>query len=83
MRVTELTKDITGEDGRRTRMEVIAVVIRSYYDALPGAEELNATSQAMRSAQARTAATFTPAARRLAQATGVRLKRIVRNANRS
>jgi len=52
VRSAELTKDITGEDGRRTRMEVIASVIRSYYDALLGAEELNATSQAMRSAQA-------------------------------
>ena len=52
VRSAELTKDITGEDGRRTRMEVIAGVIRSYYDALLGAEQLNATSQAMRSAQA-------------------------------
>jgi len=52
VRSAELTKDITIEDGRRTRMEVIAVAIRSYYDALLGAEELNATSQAMRSAQA-------------------------------
>ena len=52
VRSAELTKDITGEDGRRTRMEVIAGVIRSYYDALLGAEQFNATSQAMRSAQA-------------------------------
>jgi outer membrane protein TolC len=33
-------------------MQVIAGAIRSYYDALLGAEEFNATSQAMRSAQA-------------------------------
>jgi outer membrane protein TolC len=33
-------------------MEVIAGVIRAYYDALLGAEQLNVTSQAMRSAQA-------------------------------
>lgn len=52
VRSAKLTKDITIEDGRRTRMEVIAGAIRSYYDALLGAEELNATSQAMRSAQA-------------------------------
>jgi outer membrane protein TolC len=52
VRSAELTKDITIEDGRRTRMEVIAGAIRSYYDALLGAEEFNATSQAMRSAQA-------------------------------
>jgi outer membrane protein TolC len=52
VRAAELTKDITSEDGRRVRMEVIAGAIRSYYDALLGAEQLNATSQAMRSAQA-------------------------------
>lgn len=52
VRSAKLTKDITIEDGRRTRMEVIAGAIRSYYDALLGAEELTATSQAMRSAQA-------------------------------
>ena len=52
VRSAELTKDMTSEDGRRTQMEVIAGVIRSYYDALLGAEQLNVTSQAMRSAQA-------------------------------
>lgn len=52
VRSAELTKDITSEDGRRTQMEVIASVIRSYYDALLGVEQLNATSQAMRSAEA-------------------------------
>jgi len=52
VRSAELTKDITSEDGRRARMEVIAGVIRSYYDALLGAEELNATGLAMRSAEA-------------------------------
>jgi outer membrane protein TolC len=52
VRSAELTKDITSEDGRRTQMEVIARVIRTYYDALLSAEQLNATSQAMRSAQA-------------------------------
>ena len=52
VRSAELTKDMTSEEGRRTQMEVIASVIRSYYDALLGAEQLNATSQAMRSAQA-------------------------------
>ncbi len=48
----ELAKDITGEQGRRTQMEVIAGVIRAYYDSLLSADQLNATSQAMRSAQA-------------------------------
>ena len=52
VRAAELTKDITSEDGRRARMEVIARVVRSYYDALLGAEQLNAASQALRSAQA-------------------------------
>jgi len=52
VRSAELTKDMTSEDGRRTQMEVIAGVIRAYYDALLGAEQLNVTSQAMRSAQA-------------------------------
>jgi outer membrane protein TolC len=52
VRSAELTRDITREDDRRTQMEVIARVIRTYYDALSSAEQLNATSQAMRSAQA-------------------------------
>jgi outer membrane protein TolC len=52
VRSAELTKDLTTEEGRRTQMEVIASVIRSYYDALLGAEQFNVTSQAMRSALA-------------------------------
>ncbi len=52
VRSAELTKDFTSEEGRRTQMEVIASVIRSYYDALLGAEQFKASSQAMRSAQA-------------------------------
>jgi outer membrane protein TolC len=52
VRAAELMRDMTGEDGRRTQMEVIAGVIRSYYDTLLGVEQLNAASQAMRSAQA-------------------------------
>src|SRR6266700_2065436 len=52
VRSAELTKDFRTEEGRRTQMELIASVIRSYYDALLGAEQFNATSQAMRSAQA-------------------------------
>src|ERR1019366_6575378 len=52
VRSAELAKDMTSEEGRRTQMEVIASVIRSYYDALLGAEQFNVTSQAMRSAQA-------------------------------
>ena len=52
VRSAELTKEMTSEEGRRTRMEVIASVTRSYYDALLGAEQLHAASQAMRSAEA-------------------------------
>jgi outer membrane protein len=48
----ELAKDITKEQGRRTEMDVIASVIRSYCDALLNAEQFNVTSQAMRSAEA-------------------------------
>jgi len=51
VRSAELTKDITSEDGRRTQMEVIASVIRSYYDVLLSAEQLTVTSQAMSSAE--------------------------------
>lgn len=52
VRSAELTRDITTEEGRRAQMEVIAGVIRSYYDALLSAEQLSATSQAIRSAEA-------------------------------
>jgi outer membrane protein TolC len=52
VRSAELAKGMASEDGRRTQMEVIAGVTRSYYDSLLGAEQVNATTQAMRSAQA-------------------------------
>jgi len=52
IRSAELTKDIASEDGRRTQMEVIAGVVRAYYDSLLSADQLNATGQATRSAQA-------------------------------
>jgi outer membrane protein len=52
VRAAELTKDITSEEGRRTQMEVIAGVVRAYYDSLLSTDQLNATSQAMRSAEA-------------------------------
>jgi outer membrane protein TolC len=52
VRAAELSRDVTGEEGRHTQMDVIAAVIRCWYDALLSAEQLNATGQAMRSAQA-------------------------------
>jgi outer membrane protein len=52
VRSAELTKDMASEEGRRTQMEVIAGVVRAYYDSLLSADQLNATSQAMHSAEA-------------------------------
>jgi len=52
VRSAELAKDMTGEEGRRTQMEVIAGAIRCYYDALLSEEQLKAATQAVRSAQA-------------------------------
>lgn len=52
IRSAELTRDISGEDGRRTQMEVIAVAIRSYYDTLLASEQALATNQARRSSEA-------------------------------
>ncbi len=48
----ELTKDTTAEEGRRTQMEVIGQVIRAYYDSLLSVDQMSATSQALRSAEA-------------------------------
>ncbi len=52
VRSAELAKDLTTEDGRRTQMDMTASVIRSYYGVLLGTGQFNASSQAMRSAQA-------------------------------
>src|ERR1035438_9506482 len=51
IRSAELTKDVTSEQGRRTQMEVIESVIRSYYDAVLSMEQLNVTGQALHSAE--------------------------------
>lgn len=52
VRSAQLSRDFTGEEGRRNKMQVIAGVIRSYYDTLLGAEQVNAAGQALRSAEA-------------------------------
>lgn len=52
IRSAELNRDLTTEEGRRTQMDVIASVIRAYYDSLLSAEQLNATAQAVRSVAA-------------------------------
>ena len=52
VRTAQLGEDLSREDGRRTQMEVIAQVIRHYYDAQLGAAQVSVTTQAMRSAEA-------------------------------
>lgn len=52
VRAAALGRDITAQDARRTQMNVIASVVRSYYDAQLSEEQLNATVEAMRSAEA-------------------------------
>jgi outer membrane protein len=52
VRSAQLNRDISTEERRRTQMEVIAGVVRAYYDSLLSVDQLNATNQAMRSAQA-------------------------------
>jgi outer membrane protein TolC len=52
VRSAELNKDIASEEGRRTQMAVIAGVIRAYYDSLLSADQLRATGEALRSAEA-------------------------------
>jgi outer membrane protein len=52
VRSAELGKEFTGEESRRTRMQVIAGVARAYYDALLSAEQVRSVAQAMRSAEA-------------------------------
>lgn len=52
VRSAELNRDIAGEEGRRTQMEVIAGVIRAYFDSVLTAEQSAATGQALRSVEA-------------------------------
>lgn len=47
-----LGRQITEEDQRRTRMQVIAGVVRTYYGAVLAAESLKTAEQALRSAEA-------------------------------
>ena len=48
----ELGRDLSAEDARRAQMDVIAAVIRAYYDAVLTGEQAAATAQALQSAQA-------------------------------
>jgi outer membrane protein TolC len=48
----ELSRQMTEEEQRRTRMQVIAGAAKAYYDALLAAESLKTADQALRSAEA-------------------------------
>lgn len=52
VRAAKLGEDLSREDRRRSQLEVIAQVVRFYWDTQLGAEEVNVTLQALRSAQA-------------------------------
>jgi outer membrane protein len=52
IRSAELSREAAGEDHRRTRMEVIAAVVRAYYGAVLSGEQLKSANQALRSAEA-------------------------------
>ena len=52
MRSAKLTRDISGEENRRTRMEVIADVVRAYYGAVLTAENVKVAHEARKSAEA-------------------------------
>ena len=51
-RTAELGEDASREDSRRSQLEVIAQVVRFYWDTQLGAEEVNVAAKAMRSAEA-------------------------------
>ncbi|HEX8985178.1 MAG TPA: TolC family protein [Bryobacteraceae bacterium] len=52
VRSAELGRDITGEDERRNRMNVIAGVVRAYHGAVLAAEGVKVAGEALRSAEA-------------------------------
>ena len=48
----DLSRQMTGEEQRRTQMQVIAGVVRAYYGAVLAAESLKTAEQALKSAEA-------------------------------
>jgi outer membrane protein len=52
VQAAEISQRIAGEEERRARQEVIASVVRAYYAAVLGAENLRAAVEALRSAEA-------------------------------
>ena len=52
VRSADLSRQMSGEDQRRTRMQLVAGVVRAYYGAVLAAESLKTAEQALRSAEA-------------------------------
>lgn len=52
LKSAELSRQMTGEEQRRTRMQVIAGTVKAYYGAVLAAESLKTAEQALRSAEA-------------------------------
>jgi outer membrane protein len=52
VRQAEIGKQMAGEDDRRTRMQVIAGVVRAYYGAVLASQALGVAEEAVRSAEA-------------------------------
>lgn len=52
VRTAMLGENLSREDSRRSQLEVIAQVVRFYWDTQLGVEQVNVTAQAMRSAEA-------------------------------
>ena len=52
VRSAKLAKEMTTEEAKRTQMDVIASVSKSYYDEQLSADQLSATDQALRSVEA-------------------------------
>src|SRR4029077_4689645 len=52
VRTAKLGEDLSREDSRRSQLEVIAQVVRFYFDTQLGVEQVNVATKAMRSAEA-------------------------------
>lgn len=52
IRAAELGREVSAEDGRRTRLDVIAGVVRAYYGSVLAEQSLQTADEAVRSAQA-------------------------------
>jgi len=52
VKAADLSRQMTGEEQRRTKMQVIAGAVRAYYGAVLAAESLKTAEQALKSAEA-------------------------------